>query len=389
MDDALKLYNHTIDGPLGDIRQSIYENLLKSGFVISDGCRLSIPNDKSLIRKAHEASVNHIIKNNRKFISTFEDRFLDRYIIDGKELDVDNINPVLLAVSNTRGSDLFRWIKLHWSIPISAGYGRRLRYLVYDEGNSAIIGIIGLADPVYGLKDRERLIGWDAETKKHKLKNIMDAFVLGAAPPYSLILGGKLVASLVGSPRVRSDFKSKYGGKMTRISQEIFDGKLAAVTTASALGKSSMYDRIKIPGAFEFLHAGWSKGSGEFQFYNGVYEDIFKLAHDSSLKFKNPKWGNGVRNRRTVIRKGLEMLGLSQDLLYHSIRRELFIVPLGSDSFRFLRGETKRMSYFRLTESGIADYAINRWMIPRSQRRQEFLGFKKEKYSLYVKLGCG
>ena len=122
MDDALKLYNHTIDGPLGDIRQSIYENLLKSGFVISDGCRLSIPNDKSLIRKAHEASVNHIIKNNRKFISTFEDRFLDRYIIDGKELDVDNIKPVLIAVSNTRGSDLFRWIKLHWSIPIIAEF---------------------------------------------------------------------------------------------------------------------------------------------------------------------------------------------------------------------------------------------------------------------------
>ena len=388
MDNELKLYNCTSEGSLSDLRRSIYENLLKSGFVISDGCRLSLPNDKSLIRKAHEASVNHIIENKTKFISRFEDRFLDRYIIDGKELDVDNIKPVLIAVSNTHGSDLFRWIKLHWSIPISAGYGRRLRYLVYDKGNSAIIGIIGLADPVYGLEDREHLIGWDVETKKHKLKNIMDAFVLGAVPPYSLILGGKLVASMVGSPRIRSDFKSKYGGKMTRISQETFDGKLAAITTASALGKSSVYDRIKIPGAFEFIHVGWSKGSGEFQFYNGVYEDIFKLAHDASLRYKNPKWGNGVRNRRTVIQKGLKMLDLSPDLLYHSIRRELFIVLLGSNSIRFLRGETKRISYFRLTESGIADYAINRWMIPRSQRKRGFLDFKKEKYSLHVKPDC-
>jgi len=195
-------------------------------------------------------------------------------------------------------------------------------------------------------------------------------------------LGGKLVASLVTSPRIRIDFRNKYGGKQTRISNEIFDGKLAAITTASALGKSSMYDRIKIPGGSEFIHVGWSKGSGEFQFYNGVYEEIFKLARDSSLKLKNPKWGNGVRNRRTVIRTGLRMLGMSPDLLYHSVKRELFIAPTGIDSLKFLRGETKKIGYYNITETEIADYVIGRWVIPRSARRKEYLSFKKERYSL-------
>jgi hypothetical protein len=367
---------------IDSLKQIIYENIQKSGFTILDGRILSLPDDKDLIRKAHEASVNHTLEAKYKFISRFEDNFLEKYIINGNELDIHNIRPVLMPISNSSLNNLFNWIKLHWSIPVSSGYGRRLRYIVYDRGNDAAIGIIGLADPVYGLKDRENLIGWTSEVKKHKLKNIMDAFVLGAVPPYSYLLGGKLVASLVMSPRIRKNFRNKYGGRETRISNEVFDGKLAAITTASALGKSSMYDRIKIPGGSEFIHVGWSKGSGEFQFYNGAYEEIFKLARDSSLKLKNPKWGSGVRNRRTVIRNGLRMLGLPPDLLYHSVKRELFIVPTGVDSFRFLRGETKKVRYHNIREAEIVDYAIGRWVIPRSERRKEYLDFKKEQYSL-------
>jgi len=364
------------------LRQLIYDSLQKAGFTILGGDKLLLPADKDIVRAAHKASVEHILETKREFISRFEDRFLEKYIINGNELDLHNIKPVLLRISDSHWNNLFNWIKLHWSIPVSCGYGRRLRYIVYDKGNNAAIGIIGLADPVYGLEDREKLIGWTPETKKHKLKNIMDAFVLGSVPPYSYLLGGKLVASLIMSPRVREDFRKKYGGKRTRISNELFDGKLAAITTASALGKSSVYDRVKIPGGSEFIHAGWSKGSGEFQFYNGVYEEIFKLARNSSLKLKNPKWGSGVRNRRTVIRTGLRMLGLSTDLLYHTVRRELFIVPTGVNSFKFLRGETKLIKYYGIEEWEIAKYAIGRWVLSRAERRKEYLDFRKESYSL-------
>jgi len=364
------------------LRQLIYDNLQKAGFTILGGSKLLLPADKDIIRAAHKVSVNHILETKREFISRFEDKFLEKYIINGNELDLHNIRPTLLSISNSHQNDLFNWIKLHWSVPVSSGYGRRLRYIVYDKGNDAAIGIIGFADPVYGLKDRDNLIGWTPEVKKHKLKNIMDAFVLGSVPPYSYLLGGKLVASFIMSPRIRNDFRKKYGGKRTRISNEIFDGKLAAVTTASALGKSSVYDRIAIPGGSKFIHAGWSKGSGEFQFYNGVYEEIFKLARNSSLKFKNPKWGSGVRNRRTVIRTGLRILGLSTDLLYHTVRRELFIVPTGVNSFMFLRGETKLIKYYGVKEWEIADYAIRRWVLSRAERRKEYLDFRKESYSL-------
>jgi hypothetical protein len=365
-----------------ELKNKIYEILISQGFSIIDDKIISVSDDKDFIRRLHRTSVEYLIEKNKNFIEKVDEKFISKYIIDGKDLDLRNIRPQLVLIENKEQSSLFNWIKLHWSIPISAGYGRRLRYIVYDKGNSAIIGIIGFADPVFALKDRDKFIGWDYETKKRNLKYIMDAFVLGAVPPYSMILGGKLVASLAVSQRIVRDFRKKYEGRKTIISGETFNGKLAAITTASALGKSSIYDRIKIPNGPEFFHAGWSKGSGEFQFLNYLYDQIFDLAKDIASKSKNPKWGSGVRNRRSVIKAALKILELPESLLYHNIKRELFIVPLGKKSIEFLRGESSQVQYYKLTDQEISDFALRRWVIPRSERDNSYLRFRRYQYSL-------
>ena len=368
-----------------NIKIKILKSLEEIGFSIFDGKTLFVPQDKEFVRKVHESSVKFLREKKEEFIEKVENDFIEKYIINGNELDVKNIKPKLVPVNDKEQSDLFNWIKLHWSIPISSGYGRRLRYLVMDAAHSSVIGIIGLSDPVYGLRDRDNFIGWSANVRKARLKHIMDAFVLGAVPPYAQVLGGKLTASLLMSTKISKDFSGKYKGKKALISGEIFNGKLAAITTASALGKSSIYDRIKVEGGSEFYHIGWSKGSGEFQFYNRIYGELFDLAHLDAQKLKNAKWGKGVRNRRTVIRTGLKMLGLPDELLYHNIKRELFFVPLGSRTNEFLRGESKQIRYYNKSTDEIADFALKRWVIPRSQRKNEYLQFKKEDYSLLKK----
>ena len=372
---------HTPEAISG-LRNRILQNLIESGFSLVDGRTLLVPQNKDFIRNVHTNAVQFLRDKKRKFIEKFDDTMLEQCIINGTELDVRNIQPTLKIIDNKFDNTVFNWVKLHWSIPTSAGYGRRLRYVVYDSGNSAVMGIIGLADPVYALGDRDRYIGWTADARKRNLKHVMDAFVLGSVPPYSNVLGGKVVASLLLSQEIVKDFRKKYEGTKTLISNEIFNGKLAAITTASALGKSSVYDRIKIPGTSGFLHVGWSKGSGEFQFFNGVYDELFKLSHKDASKLKNMKWGTGVRNRRTVIRTGLKILELPTELLYHNIRRELFVIPLGNKSLDYLRGESEQIRYYRKSTEELSEHAIKRWVLPRSNRRSEYLDFKKETYSL-------
>jgi hypothetical protein len=79
-------------------------------------------------------------------------------------------------------SDLFRLAALTWSVPVSNGFGRRLRYLVWDNHNNKLIGIIAIGDPVFNLSVRDTLIDWDAKARGERLVNLMDAYVLGAGP---------------------------------------------------------------------------------------------------------------------------------------------------------------------------------------------------------------
>ena len=363
------------------LRRRILAHLAHIGFTITDEGKLSLPEEKSYVRNAHKTAVNIAVEKNWEKIQKYEPEFIDKYVIDGRDLDVANIEPELIQVDK-KNTNLFNWVKLHWSIPISAGYGRRLRYIVKDKTNGAVIGIIGLADPVFGIKDRDNLIGWTREARGERLRNVMDAFVLGSIPPYSSVLGGKLIASLLASPIIRSDFAMKYKGKRSLISGRIFDGELALITTASAFGKSSVYDRIKISRGPEMIHAGWSSGSGEFHLFSEFYNELTSLVREDIKGRKNPLWGSGVRNRRVVICAALDKLNLPRELIYHNIKRELFAMPLGYRSFEFLRGESKNIGYYDINQHEIVDFIKNRWMVPRSIRDNRYLNFKKDQYSI-------
>ena len=115
---------------------------------------------------------------------------------DGSQIDPAKIKPVLVRVE--RGifeNELFRFATTLWSVPVSRGFGRRLRYLVMDEYHGKLIGIFALGDPVYNLRARDQHIGWSHVERSQRLVNIMDGYVIGSMPPYSALLGGKLVTS--------------------------------------------------------------------------------------------------------------------------------------------------------------------------------------------------
>lgn len=364
-------------------KNEILSSLKQQGFQYRDGRLIFRNPTKQRLRKLNSMARHHLILKNKNLIEKNEKTLLYDFIADGKDISPSEIDPKLIPVRSEDQAILFRWVKLHWSIPISAGYGRRLRYLVMDKNNQKLIGIIGLADPVFALKDRDNYIGWDTKIKTKNLRCLMDGFVIGAVPPYSNILGGKLVASLVGSKKVYRDFRTKYFGSRAIISGKVFKKNLACVTTTSAYGKSAMYDRIKIPDGTEYIHAGWTSGSGEFQFLNGTYQKIYASANELEVSGKHEEWGMGIRNRRVAVLSVLDNLGLSRNLLYHGIKREIFIVPFGINWKEYLLDHDKKLRLFKKGEVGeIADYITKRWIIPRSERDRSYIDFKKESYSI-------
>ena len=109
-----------------------------------------------------------------------------------------------------------------------------------------------MGDPVFNLSARDKWIGWDHEDRRNRLTHVMDAYVVGALPPYSHLICGKLVAALMGSDEVKRAYERKYLGKEAVISGKDTRSRLVLLTTTSALGRSSLYNRLAIPNGIRF-----------------------------------------------------------------------------------------------------------------------------------------
>ena len=343
---------------------------------------------KSSIRSSHGrqrlAVFSHEMEHLRNRLPSLLDRFAE-----GAEVSPICIKPRLVAVkSDTPDSDLFRLATLLWSVPVSRGYGRRMRYLVIDEQNDKLIGVLALGDPVFNLRARDSWIGWDAKQRRQRLVAVMDAFILGAVPPYSQLLGGKLVASLAGSQEVCSAFETKYGSSKGIISQQEKAAKLALVTTTSALGRSSLYNRLLLRRALpdgtkrtlvEFERIGMTSGYGHFQLSDQLFARLKEaLRKEGHSYVKQNRFGQGPNWRIRVIRVGLDLLGLDQNLLRHGIAREIYGLRLASDALDYLRGETDVIDLAPPPVDEISQAALERWIVPRSIRMTDWSEWNRD-----------
>ena len=368
-----------------ELKAKIIQSLKEQGFRIHEGAVLP-PNglSKKKLRELHATAVEHRVGQARGGLFRKEDKLLER-LASGSDLDPERISPRLVEVqSGSEEELLFRYASLHWSIPVSSGYGKRLRFVVIDSYNEKLIGIIGLGDPVYNLGPRDKWIGWTHADRQERLRNVMDAFVLGAVPPYSLLLCGKLVAMLVTSNTVRDAFRRKYEGTSSLIRGRIHDGNLALVTTTSALGRSSVYNRLRLGKELLYRSVGFTKGSGEFHFSNGLYGAISEFVQENCKPTaKQSQWGTGFRNRREVIKKCLTTIGLSQRWLYHGVEREVFVVPLARNACKFLRGDESTLEWHSHSESELFDYFRDRWLLTRASWDDRFRSWSKEEWTIW------
>ncbi|MFM6398464.1 Druantia anti-phage system protein DruA, partial [Planktothrix sp.] len=109
----------------------------------------------------------------------------------------------------------FRIARLFWSLPYSNGYGRRMGYLIWDDSNGKLMGILGLQSPPLSLALRDKKFNIPKAKKTEIVNQTMDAYTVGALPPYSDLLAGKLVVLAAASKDVREDYQLRYEGRKT------------------------------------------------------------------------------------------------------------------------------------------------------------------------------
>jgi hypothetical protein len=286
----------------------------------ADGTLLPPATGKEVVRSIHSAQRNDRLAASQKFIADRLPKLL-KYFASGDDVVAASITPKLqLIESDTWEGDLFRLASLTWSVPVSNGFGRRLRFLVWDEHNGKLIGIIAIGDPVFNLSVRDNLIGWDVKARGERLVNMMDAYVLGAVPPYNALLGGKLVACVVRSRDVYDQFAKAYGKTTGIISQQQKKARLLAVTTSSSMGRSSVYNRLKLGGTEYFTPIGYTGGWGHFHIPDSLFADLRDYLREIGHSYADLHcYGEGPNWCMRSTRAALEALGFKDDLLRHGI----------------------------------------------------------------------
>jgi hypothetical protein len=366
--------------PDARLKRSIRRHFTKLGFSKAADGTLILPGaTKDIVRRLHAGQRAEKLEASAKFVSRSLPKLLSHFA-DGSEINPSRIRLSLIQVSSdTLESDLFRLATLTWSVPVSAGFGRRLRYLVWDEAHGRVAGVIALGDPVFNLSVRDNLIGWSSAERSHRLVNLLDAYVLGAVPPYSYLLGGKAVACLVRSRDIFNDFRRAYGKSVGIISGKSKAARLLVVTTTSSMGKSSVYNRLKLGDTQYFRPIGYTIGWGHFHItdhlFNEMREYLRLIGHSYADRHQ---FGQGPNWRLRTIRTALAELGINEAVLRHGIQREVFLSSFFNNSLGILKSGVGKPDLSGLqTVAEISELARERWMEPRATRRDDYRAWQR------------
>jgi hypothetical protein len=219
-----------------------------------------------------------------------------------------------------------------------------------------------VSDPIIGLGIRDQYIGWTKEQKLQRLYNCMTAYILGAVPPYNLILRSKLIALCLMFPEVKKVFHNKYKDKISLISGENKQAELVYIDTLGAFGKSAIYNRLM---NWKFL--GYTKGQSHLHITaNGSWELIKQVVPQDF--FNTYKFGQGPNWKMRVLKEGLRELGFSADMVSIGWQRGYYSCPLAENWQEYLLGESNIPQWKPFKKDQLIEYWKNRWIIPRLEK---------------------
>lgn len=318
--------------------------------------------NKEVIKQAMAYSRNTLI--DRKEVWIKEHIELGRAnLASGEDVLISKLKPCIEVCETKEQNDLFRLFRYNWSSPSSDYVGRRMRLLIRDEGmrRSPVIGIAAIGSSIIHIPDRDKWIGWDTKTRSDNLISMMDAYVIGALPPYNELLGGKLIAYILASNELRALYKKKYRGKKTIIRGRTGSRLVLLVTTSLYGAHSAQYGRLKYGKTLLYQPIGSTSGYGSLHISSETFEAMRELAEMKRCNTSN-RFGMGPNWRMRIIRSACDILKLDSNvILKHSFQRGLYAIPLAVNSKSFLRGESKKLIYRNLPLKKLVKFWKKRW----------------------------
>ena len=351
--------------PQGQSSEELRTLILGAAAAFREAAEVS---DKEVLREQHRVAKYAASGMNAPQLLRALKRYR-RYFPLGERIRPELIEPVLVPVTPRSAEEaLFKLCRASWSMPYSKGYGRRLRFVVMDAFHDAVIGIVGLQSAPADLACRDDLVGPTTD-KLAWVNATLDAYTIGAVSPYSDLLGGKLVAGMVGTEEVRQAYWRKYAGRRSQMEGRRYRQPLLAVTTTSAFGRSSIYNRLRHENRLLAEPIGYTKGYGTVHL-EAVYPAIVEWLKSQGTLVP-AGFGNGPKVRWQNVQNAITQLKLPHNLLSHGLQREVFLFRHVENWAEVCRGVAEPVP-LPLKAGDWASYWKHRWALPRATSTQKW-----------------
>jgi hypothetical protein len=359
------------------LKRKIIEVLKEQGFKINPHVRPK-GYTKAIYRRIQQKAKLEQLYLHKKFLMDSIKKVKD-YCRDGVEIIPERISLELREIQIGSFEEiLFRWWNLiWWSIPYQRSYGRQMRFLLWDTTHNAPFGLICLQSPVLKMSVRDNYLGIPRDKLDIWINKSMNAQRVGALPPYNELLGGKMVALALTCNEIREAYRKKYQNCVSIIKKRKIKPELLFITTTSAFGKSSLYNRLKYNGEVVAESLGYTKGSGTFHIPEELYEELLEFLKNQGVNVARG-YGHGPSRKLRLISLGLKYLGLPK-FEYHGIKREFYLFPLVKNLKRVIQAGEEPIWVDRPFDK-LVDYWKERWAIPRAERIPRWKKFESNKF---------
>jgi hypothetical protein len=321
--------------------------------------------DKETIKTSMAFKRDEIIAKNRNWIDK-NIQLARNNLATGIDVLHSEIDPIIEVCKTKKQHRLFKILRYYWSSPYSEYVGRRIKLIIRDKSLplKPVIGIAALGSPIIHIPERDEWIGWDKETRTKNLIYTLDAYVIGALPPYNYLLGGKLISYMLASNEIREIYREKYKDQIT-LKEKRKANKLVGIFTTSLFGKSSQYNRIKYREELLYQPIGQTKGFGTLHLSEQTIQLMIKFLKSKKVEVGH-KFGDGPSWVMRVIRNAGDLLGFDSDfLLQHSFKRNIYFVPFSKHYKEFLNGKTKQPIFTNYSKKELVAYWKERWLANR------------------------
>ena len=157
------------------------------------------PNTRLLLERKKEKIVD--IDHTKYMDSMFSD-----YTIEPKDMEFD--------IEVMTGTEFNPIVQIVTSLPLESQIGRQISLAIKERNSGKYVGFVRVASPVLTIKPRNNYFGETLQATEVNRHMINGAIIVPVQPFGFNYLGGKLLAAIACSHKVRRMLKEKYGEKI-------------------------------------------------------------------------------------------------------------------------------------------------------------------------------